>query len=122
MLITIIICFSACKNEVNNYVSPQGNDANPGTKELPLASLNGAKNYVRKIKSSTSGAITVWFRGVDYYLDETVVFGLYMTLKDVCQGQGLKDLYLLPYRLKSYQIQRIGISHILNQGDYFSKN
>jgi hypothetical protein len=76
LLITIVICFSACNDEVNIYVSPQGNDANPGTKELPLASLNGAKNYVRKVKSSTSGDIAVWFRGGDYYLDETVVFGL----------------------------------------------
>ena len=79
-LITIVISFSACNNVTNNemniYVSPQGNDANPGTKELPLASLNGAKNHVRKIKASTKDNINVWLRGGNYYLDETVVFGL----------------------------------------------
>lgn len=39
-------------------------------------SLDGAKNYVRQIKSSSNGNITVLFRGGNYHLDETVVFGL----------------------------------------------
>ena len=75
-LTIMVISFSACNNEINIYVSPQGNDANPGTKELPLASLNGAKNHVRKIKASTKDNINVWLRGGNYYLNETVVFGL----------------------------------------------
>jgi hypothetical protein len=61
---------------INLYVSPKGSDSNPGTKVLPLASLEGAKNYVHKINSSTKGDITVWFRGGNYHLDKTVVFGL----------------------------------------------
>jgi hypothetical protein len=60
----------------NIYVSPKGDDANPGTKALPLASLEGAKNHVRNIKASNKGDIIVWFQGGDYYLEKTVVFGL----------------------------------------------
>ena len=51
MCITLVATiFMSCNNEMNVYVSPQGNDTNPGTKELPLASLKGAKNYVRDIQ------------------------------------------------------------------------
>lgn len=74
-LTIMLISFSACNKETNIYVPPQGNDANPGTKELPLATLNAAKNHVRKIKASTKGDINVWLRGGKYNLDETVVFG-----------------------------------------------
>ena len=68
---------------INLYVSPKGSDSNPGTKVLPLASLEGAKNYVHNINSSTKGDITVWFRGGNYHLDKTVVFGL----EDSGQGE-----------------------------------
>ncbi len=63
-------------NEINIYVSPLGNDSNSGTKDLPFASIEGAKMYVRQIKSSTQNNITVWLRGGTYKLDETLVFGL----------------------------------------------
>jgi len=66
----------ASGGEKNIYVSPTGNDSNPGTIELPLLSLSGAKNHVRQAKHATLGNITVWFRGGNYHLDETVVFGL----------------------------------------------
>ena len=62
--------------ELNLYVSPNGNDSNPGTKELPFASLEAAKNHVRQIKASTKSNITVWFRTGKYLLSKTVVFGL----------------------------------------------
>jgi len=75
-LITLFTNVFADDIELNIYVSPSGNDSNPGTKELPLASFNGAKNHVRQIKSSTTGNIVVLFRSGIYYLDETVVFGL----------------------------------------------
>ena len=37
---------------VKIYISPSGNDNNPGTKELPLASLDGAIQSLRNLKSS----------------------------------------------------------------------
>ncbi len=75
-LIAISLSISACNRVTNIYVSPVGNDGNPGTKELPLASLDGAKSHVRKIKTSFKDDIIVWLRGGTYFLDETVVFGL----------------------------------------------
>ncbi|WP_430931220.1 right-handed parallel beta-helix repeat-containing protein [Saccharicrinis sp. 156] len=77
-LSVIGILFYSCaqSDEVNIFVSPTGNDANSGSIDQPLASLEGAKMLVRKVKSSTKGDITVWFRGGNYKLNETVVFGL----------------------------------------------
>lgn len=62
--------------EVNIYVSPDGDDIHPGTIEQPLLSLSGAKDYVRKLKTSATGDINVWFREGTYRINETVVFSL----------------------------------------------
>ena len=75
-IITILPCAFGKDDNINIYVSPTGNDSNPGTKNLPLLSLDGAKSHVRKIKSSTKSNIVVWFRGGVYKLNKTVVFGL----------------------------------------------
>jgi hypothetical protein len=55
------------------YVSPDGNDANAGTEESPLATLAGAINKVREIKvlRLPVGGITVYFRGGVYPVTET---------------------------------------------------
>jgi parallel beta-helix repeat protein len=75
-VVSVLSCAYAEGDEINLYVSPKGNDANPGTKELPLASIESAKMHVRQIKSSTKGNIIVWLRGGNYELGETLVFGL----------------------------------------------
>ena len=59
------------------YVSPDGDDANPGTAELPLKTLSGAKARVREYKAAhgvPAGGITVVFREGEYYMTETVWF------------------------------------------------
>ena len=58
------------------YVAPNGNDANPGTKKQPLATLAGARNVVRGALRSTAQDIHVKFRGGTYRVGETVIFGL----------------------------------------------
>jgi hypothetical protein len=50
------------------YVSPGGNDANPGTLERPFASIRRAQEAVRQKPGS------VFLRGGTYYLQETLVF------------------------------------------------
>ena len=76
-LIIQISCSESSKSKtVDLYVSPDGNDDNPGTLDLPLASMEGARNQVRQIKATNKGDIIVWFQGGEYYLKETVVFGL----------------------------------------------
>lgn len=57
------------------YVSPAGNDANPGTIDQPLATLAGARDKVRTVLDG-QGDITVYFRQGVYTIEETVVFGL----------------------------------------------
>ncbi|MBE3143557.1 MAG: hypothetical protein IMZ61_06500, partial [Planctomycetes bacterium] len=57
------------------YVSPDGDDHNPGTIDLPLLTLAGARDKVRTVLDSV-GDITVYFRGGYYPFTQTVVFGL----------------------------------------------
>ncbi len=54
------------------YVSPGGNNANPGTETRPLKTFGAAQAAARKARST--GPVTVWFRGGVYYLPRTVVF------------------------------------------------
>lgn len=56
------------------YVSPDGDDSADGTKDAPLATLDGARLRVRSLLPDAKEPITVYFRGGDYYLDKGVVF------------------------------------------------
>lgn len=45
------------------YISPNGNDSNPGTKEKPVSTLEAARDLLRKYKTTgdlPNGGITVW--------------------------------------------------------------
>ena len=51
------------------YVSPAGQDANPGTADKPFATLERARDAVRKLRSADGkplGGITIWLRAGDY--------------------------------------------------------
>jgi hypothetical protein len=56
------------------FVAPNGSDANPGTREQPLASLAAAQRRVRGMPQRTREPITVCLRGGVYYLPEALVF------------------------------------------------
>lgn len=56
------------------YVSPSGNDSNPGTKEAPFATVEKAKNAVREVNSSMQGDIIVNILDGTYYLDKMLDF------------------------------------------------
>lgn len=53
------------------FVSPAGNDANPGSKSGPFLTLARAQKAVRQVKA---GVVHVYLRGGIYYLPETLVF------------------------------------------------
>ncbi len=53
-------------------VSPDGNDENPGTEEMPLKTLEGAKEKLKN--SNTDEAVTVWFKEGTYIIDEEINF------------------------------------------------
>ncbi len=62
--------------EYDLVVSPDGDDENPGTEEMPLRTLLGAKEKLKEIKDSISAdeEITVWFRTGTYLIDKEVKF------------------------------------------------
>jgi hypothetical protein len=74
IVVYVIFTSSVFASEVNFYVSPSGNDQNPGTRELPVSTLTAARDLVRKYKSIhdlPADGITVWVSGGTYYLQES---------------------------------------------------
>ena len=56
------------------FVAPDGKDADPGSRERPLATLEGARNTIRELKRSGKlprGGVTVYLRGGEYPRRET---------------------------------------------------
>lgn len=62
------------KSCVELYVSPRGNDSNPGTKAKPLASIEQARDLIRTMPQRMQQPISVILREGVYYLDDTLVF------------------------------------------------
>jgi len=59
------------------YVAQDGDDANPGTRERPFATLTQARDAVRKVKDRIAPeGVTVFVRGGVYRLADTLVFTL----------------------------------------------
>lgn len=76
LLAAIGICASShAATQANYYVSPDGSDANPGTKEQPFQTIEKARDVVRTINGTMTGDIVVTLRGGTYPLSSTVVFG-----------------------------------------------
>ncbi|HTE25701.1 right-handed parallel beta-helix repeat-containing protein [Flavitalea sp.] len=59
----------------NIYISTTGSDANVGSINKPLATLEKARKHIRNLKdkNKNSGTITVYLRGGEYFLDSTFV-------------------------------------------------
>lgn len=79
LVITILsaLFLSSCSyNDSTFFVSPSGDDNNPGTKNKPFLTINKAKEAV--IKTISEGAeneeIKVYIRGGTYYFDQTTIF------------------------------------------------
>ncbi len=62
-----------CLASTTLWVSPDGDDASPGTRERPLATLAGARNAIRRLQPLT-GPVQVWILPGTYLLSEPVVF------------------------------------------------
>ena len=74
VVITLLSLFSlSCHAAVEFYVSPSGNDANPGTRERPFASLEHARHIISN-RADRSEPVTVFLAGGVYYLQDTLVF------------------------------------------------
>ena len=57
------------------YVSPDGNDGNPGTRGQPLRTLQGARDRVRSVDKNRTQDVLVLFKAGDYFVGDTVCFG-----------------------------------------------
>lgn len=55
------------------YLSPSGNDANPGTETAPVYSLAAARDLVRGMPQGTD-TVTVWVAPGEYRMEETLAF------------------------------------------------
>lgn len=55
------------------YVSPAGDDANPGTQQRPLATFGGARDAVRQVNRDMTGDIVVILAGGTYSISEPIV-------------------------------------------------
>ncbi|HEX5669167.1 MAG TPA: right-handed parallel beta-helix repeat-containing protein, partial [Chitinophagaceae bacterium] len=64
--------FFSVKAQVIVYVAPTGNNSNPGTYQKPLASFEGAQQYIRKLDPTKD--VKVIFKDGMYYLPNTVIF------------------------------------------------
>lgn len=60
--------------KISFYVSPDGNDNNPGTLERPFATIQRARDAVRAINVNVKNDITVYLRGGKYYQDSAITF------------------------------------------------
>lgn len=79
-LLLLAILFYSSLSAIDLYVSPVGNDDNPGTKKLPLATLTGARNAIRNLRSENSpvDGINVIIMDGSYYLTKP----LFLTEED----------------------------------------
>ena len=60
------------KIQAEFFVSTIGDDSNPGTYAQPFATLQGARDAVRKINKNMTGNIIVNIAAGDYYLSQTL--------------------------------------------------
>lgn len=57
------------------YVSPSGNDGNPGTLAAPFRTLQRARDVVRTVNGNMTGDIVVYLRGGNYPVTSAIDFG-----------------------------------------------
>src|SRR5207249_393991 len=65
----IMFCVARLAPAAELYVATHGSDLNPGTKGKPFASLERARDAIRKLRQDLklpAGPVTIWIRGGDY--------------------------------------------------------
>jgi len=75
-LLTVLFCGIVTTALAKNiYVSPKGNDSNPGTKQLPLATIEWARNVAYDaLENGFEKNVTVWLAGGVYSISKPMNF------------------------------------------------
>ena len=74
IIVMLVFCIVSTAFGADIYVSPTGNDAAAGTITAPLATLAAARDKADIVKAGNT-PVTVYLRGVTYYLSAPLVFG-----------------------------------------------
>ena len=72
----LMALFSCSTDKTEFYVSPTGDDNNPGTKKRPFLTFSKAKETVRQtlLDNAKDKNICVYFHEGRYFFDKTIVF------------------------------------------------
>ncbi len=65
----------AAEVQTSFYVSPTGDDNNPGTLAQPFQTITKARDAVREVNVNMTGDIHVYLRGGQYRIADTIKFG-----------------------------------------------
>lgn len=74
LAICSLLSTCAVSHAAELYVAPNGNDGNPGTRAVPLKTLEAARDAIRKLTNDQghlAGGTTVWLRGGVYRIGKT---------------------------------------------------
>ena len=75
LFLAIVFIYTISLSATEFYVSPEGNDKNPGTKDLPFATIEKVRDAVREINTpELESDIIVYLRGGTYQISRTLVF------------------------------------------------
>lgn len=86
LLLVILVISVSSANEI--FVSPTGNDNNPGTKKQPFKTLFQAEKTARQlIIQGKENDITVWLADGTYYIDNPIVIQSFYDISDQYQLQ-----------------------------------
>lgn len=73
LLAALFAAWRLAAAETALFVSPTGDDANPGTDAKPIRTITKARDAVRALSARVTGDITVFLRGGVFPLSETLV-------------------------------------------------
>jgi len=74
----LFLSLASTRGATEFFVDPGGNDANPGTRSRPFATLERARQEVQLARPKNSrhgGGVTIWLRGGDYVRTSTFELG-----------------------------------------------
>ncbi len=75
--LVFVFCMQIHAAGLQYYVSPEGDDLNPGTFEKPFATIQKARDELRSIGDDEKrDGVVVYLRGGEYAFDETLVFDM----------------------------------------------